>query len=468
MKKLLLTFAIALAAGPWPLAGQSGVKLPEYREIKLPNGALVLLMEKHDLPLIALNVRLRGGAMADPAGKEGTASLLAELLKKGAGKRNAQQLAEAIDSVGGVLDASPSREAMLVSGEFMARDQDLMIELLSDMLRRPTLPAGEFTKVRDRAIESIAAAKDADPRSLIGTYYHAFLFANHLYGRPVGGDESTLAGISRDDVAAYFRNHIGADRMILAMVGDFRTDDMAAKLRRAFGDWARAPAKAPAATAMKPVSGRRVLLIDKPDATQAYFWIGNVGIARVDPDRVSFDLANTVFGGRFTSLLNTELRVKSGLSYGASSNASRPAEPGALAIASYTQTKTTEQAVDMALNILKGYRETGIDAEGLASVKSYVLGQYPPGLETSNQLAARLSEIAFYGLDRTDVDQYAAQVSSATREQLKLLIPRIYPAPENLVFVFIGNASEIRDMVKKYGPVTEMKITEKRFVPASS
>lgn len=467
MKKLLLTFVIVVAVARWPLGAQTGVKLPEYREFKLPNGAILLLMEKHDVPLISFNVRLRGGAMADPAGKEGTASLLAELLKKGAGKRNAQQFAEAIDSVGGVLDAAPSREALLVSGEFMALDQDLMIELLADMLRRPALPPDEFLKVRDRAIESIAAAKDADPRSLIGTYYHAFLFAEHLYGRPVGGDETSLAKISRDDVAGYFKNHIRADRMILAMVGDFRTDEMAARLRRAFADWAKAPVRAPAVTAKKQVSGRRVLLVDKPDATQTYFWIGNVGIARVDPDRVAFDLANTVFGGRFTSLLNTELRVKSGLSYGASSTTSRPAEPGALAIASYTQTKTTEQAVDMALIILKGYRETGMDEAGLASVKSYVLGQYPPGLETSTQLAARLSEIAFYGLDRSDVDQYGAQVSAATQEQLKRLIPRIYPAPENLVFVFIGNAAEIRDIVKKYGPVTEMKITEKRFVPAS-
>jgi zinc protease len=473
MKRAVLT-AIALTtllANPIlaQQAGSSGgVKLPEYREIKLPNGALILLAERHDVPLIAFHARLRGGALADPPGKEGVAALTAELLKKGAGKRNAQQFAEAIDSVGGDLDAFPAREATLAVGEFLARDQELMIELLSDMLFRPTFPPDEFEKVRERSIEAIAAAKDSDPRTLIGTYYHAFLFGDHPYARPVGGTEASLAAIQRDDVVRYWKNHFGADRLILAMVGDFKTNEMAARLRRSFAGWGKAPVPAPQASAKKPLAGRRVLLVDKPDATQTYFWIGNVGIARIDPDRVTVDLANTIFGGRFTSLLNTELRVKSGLTYGAQSALTRESFPGAVAIASYTQTATTEQAVDMALNVLTGYREKGADAEAVASVKSYLLGQFPPQLETANQIAARLTELAFYGLDRGDVDQYARRVSAATREDLKRLITRVYPASDDLTFVFIGNAAAIRDVVKKYGPVTEMKITETRFAPAAA
>jgi predicted Zn-dependent peptidase len=467
---IALTLLLLLSAHLSPLIAQpaGAVTLPQYREVKLPNGALVLLMEKHDLPLIAVNARLRGGALADPAGKEGVASVTSELLKKGAGKRNAQQFAEAIDGVGGALDAFPALEATVVQGEFMTRDQDLMIELLSDMLRRPQLPADEFEKVRDRSIEAIAAAKDSDPRSLIGTYYDAFLYGKHPYGRAVGGTEASLAGVKREDVLNYVKNHFGGDRLILSVVGDFNTDQMAAKLTRAFGEWAKAPYAPPRVEAMKPLTGRRVLLIDKPDATQTYFWIGNVGIARIDPDRVVVDLANTVFGGRFTSLLNTELRIKSGLSYGARSNLARPSEPGTVAIVSYTQTKTTEQAVDMALSVLGAYRESGMNAEQLASVKSYVLGQYPPGLETGSQLASRLAEIAFYGLNRSDVDQYAANVGRATDADLKRVIARLYPDPANLTFVFIGNAAEIREVAKKYGPVTEMKISDKRFAPAPS
>lgn len=467
MKRLIAAF-ILIAAGSSSLVAQTpGVKLPSYRQVKLPNGALLLLSEKHDLPLIAIHARLRGGALADPSGKEGVASLTAELLKKGAGKRNAQQFAEAIDGVGGGLDASPSREAILLFGEFMSRDQDLMIELLADMLRRPSFPPEEFEKVRERSIEAIAAAKDSDPRDLMGTYYHAFLFGDHPYARPVGGSEQSLAAITREDALAYFKNHFGGDRLILAAVGDFNSEQLAAKLRKALADWPKAPVAAPRAAAKKPTTERRVLLVDKPDATQTYFWIGNVGIARADPDRVTIDLANTIFGGRFTSLLNTELRVKTGLTYGARSTLSRESEPGVVAINSYTQTKTTEQAVDMALSVLKGYREKGVDPEALASVKSYVLGQFPPQLETATQLASRLTELAFYGLDRRDVDEYATRVAATSQAEMKRQIERIYPSLANLTFVFIGNADAIRDVVKKYGPVTEMKITEKRFAPGA-
>lgn len=266
----------------------------------------------------------------------------------------------------------------------------------------------------------------------------------------------------------YFNDQLGADRLILAMVGDFRTIAMTAKLRRALGDWRGAKVQAPKASAMKPVRGRRVLLVDKPDATQTYFWIGNVGVARTDPDRVGIDLANTIFGGRFTSLLMTELRVKSGLTYGAGSSLTRESQPGAVAIASYTQTKTTEQAVDMALGVLERYREWGASPDVLASAQAYLRGQFPTALETVGQLASRLAEIAFYGLDRSEVDQYLSRVSVVTTDDVKHLVTRVYPSPDDLTFVFIGSAEAIRAVVKKYGPVTDMKITDRRFAPAAS
>ena len=464
--------AITLSLGPPAFAQKTtmaaaGVQLPPFTEVMLPNGARLLLMEKHDVPLIAFTARLRGGALGDPAGKEGVASLTASLLQKGAGKRDASQFAEAIDQVGGNISVRSDRESIIVGGDFMARDQDLMIALVSDLLRRPLFPPEEFEKVRDRSIDLIAAAKDSDLRGLIPVYFNAFLFEGNPYGRPVGGMESTLAKLNLEDVRRYYNSQFGGDRLTLALVGDFDAKKMATKIRSSFGDWKKAPSAAPKPVRMKPLVGRRVLLVDKPDATQTYFWIGNVGIARNDPDRVAIDLANTAFGGRFTSLLNSELRIKSGLSYGASSQLGRETEPGAAAIASYTKTESTEKAVDLALEVLTRFRSSPLDKDTVASIKSYVLGQFPPRLETSQQLAGRLAEIAFYGLDRSDVDKYAEQVSGATSESLKRIVDRVYADPANLSFVFIGNASAIRDAVKKYGKVTEIKITDPTFSKAA-
>ena len=442
-----------------------GVKLPPYEEILLPNGARILLMEKHDVPMVAFRALIRGGAVGDPAGKEGLAALTAELLERGAGSRDAAAFAEAVDRVGGEISTTATPEAIAISGNFMSRDADLMISLLADMLRRPTLPASEFEKTRARKIEEIIAAKDSDPRALMDLYFHGFLFQGHPYSSPLDGTEGSLAAIDHSDVRAFHEAAFGGDRLILAVTGDFQKPAMRAKLRSAFGDWRKAGKPLSAVSKLTPRTGRRVLLVDKPGATQTYFMIGNVGVSRTDEDRVAIDLVNTVFGGRFTSMLNDALRVKSGLTYGARSALFRPSQPGSVAISTYTKTATTAQAVDMALDLLGQLHEKGIDETMLSSAKAYVLGQFPPALETNGQLAARLAEIALYGLDRSDVDRYGAGIAAASAADLRKTIARAYPSSENLTFVFVGDAAQIRDVVARYGEVTEMEITDVGFAP---
>ena len=141
----------------------------------------------------------------------------------------------------------------------------------------------EFTKARTLAVQSIAAAKDADPRELIGIYGDAWLFRGHPYGRPTEGSEKSLESISLDDLKSYYAAQCGGDRLIVTVVGDIRATEMKRRLEAAFGGWQKSTVAAPAATAMARVQGRRVLLVDKPGATQTYFWLGNVGADRTDP-----------------------------------------------------------------------------------------------------------------------------------------------------------------------------------------
>ncbi|HEX8823606.1 MAG TPA: insulinase family protein, partial [Archangium sp.] len=204
---------------------------------------------------------------------------------------------------------------------------------------------------------------------------------------------------------------------------------------------------------------------DKPDATQTYFWVGNTGIARTDPARVDVNLANTVLGGRFTSLLNTALRVKSGLTYGAGSLVLAQTQAGPFAVSSFTKTESTEQALDMALDVLARYRQEGMDDALLSSAKEYVLGQFPPTLETGRQIANKLTELAFYGLDASDVNDFAAKVAGADKARIQAAIQRVMPSREDLTVVLIGKASSIRTVARKYGTVTEMRITDPHFAP---
>ena len=355
-----------------------------------------------------------------------------------------------------------------VSGRFLSRDSALMVELLADLLRRPRFDPVELEKTRARRVSELAAEKDGDPRGLIGTYFEAFHFGAHPYGRPVEGSESSLAPLQREDVLAYAKAHLGGDRLILSVVGDFDAKQLAARLESALGDWARAASPVPVAPPTVPSRGRRVLLVDKPDATQTYFWVGNTGLSRTDPQLVDARVANTVLGGRFTSLLNQALRIDSGLSYGAGSLLRTSLQAGPFAVSSYTKTESTAEALALTLKVLDHYREQGVDATLLASAQEYMLGQFPPTLETGLELASKFSELAFYGLDARDVDDFAARVAHADPPHVLAAIQRVVPDSKDLTLVLIGKAADIREVARQYGPVTEMRLSDPFFTPPAA
>ena len=458
---LFVLLALLPAAGVFG----DGVTLPAAERVVLENGTVLILNENHDVPLVGLQAVVRGGAAADPADKYGLASLLANLLEKGPGDRSSAEFAEAVAAVGGELSASAELESISVAADFMSKDAALMVELVADMLRRPTLNAGEFTKLRDRSINLIKAAKGSDPGNLMPYYANAFLFGEHPYGNPVDGSESSLANVAHGDLLAYYADMVGGDRLIIAVSGDFKTESMRAALSAAFGDWRPAAGALPVIAAATPAENNRVYLIDKPGATQTYFRIGNTGVSRGFARRADLDLANTVFGGRFTSMLMTELRTKSGLSYGARSILSRYSQPGAVFISSFTETGTTVEALDVALGTLGQLRDLGLDEAMVVSARNYVMGQFPPRLETAAQLADLFAMLEVTGLGTSYIDEYGASLSAATPESIAEVIAEVYPSADKLVFVILGDAELIRDQVARYGPVTEISITEPRFHP---
>jgi len=463
LQRRLTVLLIGLFCSGMALA--QNVILPEVTRVELENGAVLLLNEKHDVPLIGLSASIRGGAVADSPELHGTASLLAGLLEKGAGERSAQQFAEAADSVGATLSTSAGLESIDISAGFMARDADLIIELLADMLIRPTLDKNEMQKLRERRINFIRSAKDGNLTALMPIYGNAFLFGEHPYGNPVNGSESSLADITLTDLRTYYEEQLGGNRLIISVSGDFDIAEMQQKLGDAFADWRAASAPLPVVEAAQRQSGNRVLLIDKPGATQTYFRMSNVGVSRTYPNRADLELVNTLFGGRYTSMLNSALRVESGLTYGAGSIVNQPSQPGSVNIASYTRTEATVEAMDMALGILGQLRDGALDDATIQSGKNYVLGQFPTDFETAGQLAGVFAMLEKYGLDADYVNTYGDKVGAATAESMAAVIDEVYPAAEDLVFVILGDAETIREQVAKYGPVTELAISEPRFRP---
>jgi len=456
-----LVFGSALAVPAEPV----GVKVPANQRFVLPNGLTVVLVPRKDVPLIAFSGFVRGGAAADPADKAGVASLVAGLLDRGAGKRSAYEFADAVEGAGGSFSASAGAESISVGGQFLARDRALMIELLADALMRPRFEADEFTSYRDREIEFIKSAKDSDPSQIVGIYGRAALFGQHPFGRPQGGSERTLAALTQADVVSFHTAHFGADRATLVFAGDLDPKWMRQAVTAAFGGWAKSKAASPPLKPAPRVAGRRVLLVDSPGSAQTYFWLGNVGVDRRYSGRPGLDLVNTLYGGRFTSILNTELRIKSGLSYAASSRFTRGSIPGEFAIRSFTQTDNTSKAIDLTLETLEQLKRGELAPEMLESARAYVLGQFPLSLETAAHWAATLADLEFYGLGKDYIEGYAPALAKVDLAETAAVIADAFPRPADLVVVLVGDAARIREAAAKYGTVTEMKISDPDFAP---
>lgn len=250
--------------------------------------------------------------------------------------------------------------------------------------------------------------------------------------------------------------------MVIA-TGDFDPASAAPKIRAAFGG-------APVGTSFEPgkapadPGGAKLLLVDKPDATQTYFYIGRPGIDRKNPDRVKVALINLLFGGRFTSMLNQELRVNTGLTYGVMSVVQQPRIPGAIFLTSYTKTDTTAQAIDLALDVLKKLAENGITAEQLASAKAYYKGTFPTQrLETPDQVASAIGDLEEYHLGKDDIDDLFSRVDAVSLEDANAVAKKYFKR-DDLTFVLVGNAAKIREAAKKYATkISEVPITKPGF-----
>ena len=453
-RRLALLLILAVSLAPLAMAGD-WLKFPAYKRTLLPNGVTLLVMEKHSAPLISISVVLKSGSVQDPAGQEGLADITNALLRKGAGQRSAQQIAEDVDFIGATLATNASYESTNVRTEFLKKDLTTGLDILRDLLLHPTFPQEEVDKILKQRADGLKAAKD-NPQGVMGWYYNDFLFGAHPYARPSGGTELSVAGIKREDIVRFHEQNYVSGNIIISVCGDLQTAEMEKLLTARFGALPKKSAPAVSVPKPQPVSGVKLLFIDKPDATQTFFRFGNVGIARNDPDRAAVDIINTLFGGRFTSRINTALRIDSGLTYGANSFFDRRKQPGPFVISSYTRNATTEKALDMALDILKELHEKGFTEAQLASARAYIKGQFGPEVETSDQLANLMAEFEIYGLDAKEVDEYAARLDAVTMADARRVIEKDFPS-KNLVFTIIGKGSEVGALMKKYAPQVETR-----------
>ena len=458
MKNFLLLILFTLVS---PAAAADGINLPEYQTTSLDNGLTLQVMRHSTVPLVAFELWIDAGAVYDPEGQEGVASLTAGALRKGSGSLSADEFALAVDALGAEFSAAAGRDFTRVRMNLLAKDFEAGLKLLADAVLRPAFDEEEITKMAARMGEGVAQSKD-NPRNVLGNYHNAFFYGDHTYGKPPGGTEVSLGALGVDQVKAFYANNYGADRAILTVVGDIDETQALTAVSRAFAGMARAKGPKISVPPVNAPQSQRVLLVNKNDTPQTWFQIGGLGPGFKDPEYAASELVRTVFGGRFTSWLNTKLRIETGLTYGARYSFTRAKVPGAASIMSFTATETTKEAMDLAMAQLERLHRDGLSEEELASAKAYLKGQSAYDYETAEDLALIVTRLGFYGVSREHVDTLFQRVNAVTLEDCRSVIDH-YFAKNNLVITAIGVAEEIKPILESYGSLTVRENTEPGF-----
>lgn len=436
------------------------LKLPALQKRTLSNGLAVWIVELHKVPVVDVTLAVKGGSGADPARKFGLANLTAEMLDEGAGRRNALEIADAIEYLGASLSTAATSDASFVELHVpVARLADAL-PIMADVALRPTFPAQELQRVREELLTSILQAQD-DPASLIQFAFPRLVFgAQHRYGTRSFGTEASLKGFTIEDLRQFHARNYVPSNSTLIVTGDVTPSAVVARLESAFGSWSGAaapPAKVPEAPQR---TARQIHLIDKPGAAQSQIRIGWVGVPRSTPDYFALRVLNTVLGGAFTSRLNQNLREEHGYSYGASSSFDMRGSAGPFYAAAAVQTDKTAEAVKEFFNELEEIRKP-IPPGELEKAKNYIALQLPRSFETTQSLAGSLAQMFVFNLPPDYYGTFTERVRAVTAADVQRAAER-YIQPDKFAVVIVGDLKVIEPGIRalNLGPIETVTIDE--------
>jgi zinc protease len=426
------------------------VRFPSFLQKTLPNGLQVVVIEQHENPSVSIRMVSNAGQAFNPAGKAGLADATASLLTKGAGARSAQQIAETIDFVGGNLNASGGLDSGYVNALITSDQLDLGLDLVADVVLRPTFPPEEIDRWRKQALSGLQI-QQGSAGYLAGSALQRLAYGDHPYGLPGDGTAESVKAITREDVVGFHRRHYIPNGTLLAVVGDVKPADALAEVEARFGGWARGEdlkfPQVKSAARDKPL----LLVIDKPDAVQTEIRIGEIGIAFRDPDLFSAQVFDGIVGSGPDSRLYQEIRQKRGLSYGASSTIVATQQPGPFLASTSTKTESTVEALGLMLEVLRGLQSAPVPSPELDAAKTFISGAFPLEIETADGIANKILEALRYGYGREFVESYNRKIDAVTPADVQRFArERVHP--DRLVMVLAGNAKVFHDeLEKKYG-----------------
>jgi zinc protease len=391
--------------------------LPPFQRTKLSNGMELLVVEKHALPTVALNLLFRTGRSSEPPEKLGLAGLMANVWDEGTKERSAEQIADQLAGIGATLSFSTGWDSSAARLFTLKRHLTEALTLYADVLRNPAFPEKGLEREKNIALGQLVQLRN-EPNALAQLAIAPTLYsAAHPYGRPSFGTPATLKSISHADLADFYRIQIRPDQATLIAVGDVTAAELTAELEKVFAGWNAAAdspeVKLPAPPDPKPA---RIILVDKPGAAQSVIAVAQIGPARTSPDYHALTVMNAIFGGQFMSRLNMNLRESKGYTYGARSMFDwRVRQPGPFIAAASVQTAVTAPALVEFLKEFQGMAGAKpIDPKELDFSKTYLTRGYPADFETPSQIAGQLETLVEFGLPDDYFSAYIPKIEAVS------------------------------------------------------
>jgi len=416
---------------------------PEVKTARLENGLEIFVVERKELPKVAVALATRAGAMADPAGKEGVAHLTATTVNLGTKTKNALEIENALGDLGASLDASAGRETSQLSFQALKRNLAPSLSILADVARNPVFPETEVAREKKLQLDRLAQEAN-NPNALAGRLGNLLLFGpNHPYGRPQTGLPGTVAPITRADLVRFHETNWKPGGSALIFAGDITPAEAMELARQYFGSWSGGAPPAISVPAPQPVGAGQVFVVDKQDAAQTVVFQLLTAPLRGAEDYYAFNLADAVWGGGFQTRLNLNLRENKGYSYGVFSfpvpykNASMW-----FAFGGVQTDKTKESIIEMNAELKGVSGQKPITEKELADAKANRVRGYAQEFETMNQLVRQIANLWTLGLPMTELQRFTDETGRATLTAVNAAA-RKYAVPGKATLLLVGDYSKI-------------------------
>ncbi len=412
----------------------------DIKRMTLSNGAVLLVSQAHQLPMVTMLIAFDAGTRRDPKGKEGLAELTARCLSQGTKELTEPEFDQKVDFMGSSVGVSAGRDYSTAAMRTLKKYQGDTFKLLAGILTEPGLRDADIERKRAEQVAEIKSSEE-QPGYTADVEFTKDLFGDSPYGHPGEGSSQSVGKLTADDVRGFYRDNYKLGSAIIAVAGDVTADEVKVSLEKELAGLSGsvAPQAEPPPIAVAP--GFHVKLIDR-NVVQANIIMGSGGVARSNPDFYRLKVMNYILGGGgFSSRLVKVVRSEHGLAYSVSSGFEPGKYQGAFTIGLQTKNQSSNQAIDLILQQLREIREKPVSDAELDGAKKFLVGSFPLTFGRQSAIAAFMVQVEFYGLGLDYAEQYAKLIGSVTKDDV-LAVAKKYLHPDSMIVVAVANQSE--------------------------